>query len=298
MKYPSSGIFFDDFRHPGTHYFLSHFHQDHLYGLNRTWRKGRLFASAETRNLLHHITHLKDKYVTEIKPLVPVEILDCGINYRITAIPANHCIGALMFLVESKKGKALYTGDFRFDEEFYQYKELFQGIDTVYMDTTYFQPKYRFPHQRESIETVIRIAEEFPQKKMVFGTYSIGKEKIFIALNKHFGQKIFAPPEKLRHYEILGLGEVFTKNKEETRFLAYNMPALGYFFQRLASGEFVIIIPRGFGVDNKNSPGKVYYIPYSEHSSYDEIIRFLNFVNPAHLYDLHGKSITYQPEFI
>ncbi len=296
MNLPGTDIHFDYFKNDGKHFFLSHFHSDHTAGLSRRWFKGSLYTSAITKNLLHHVSKLKGKHVIELEQKSPVKVISNGNWYEITAIDANHCPGAYMYLIESENHKTLFTGDFRYHKKFEKHADLFAGVDTVYLDNTYLSPEYKFPTQEQSIETIIDIAYKYPDKTVVIGTYNIGKEKIFIEIAREFKTKIYAPPKKYRFYQIMGMEDFFTKNKEETRFYVYNMPVLGYFYSKLDTGDFLIIIPRGWGVGKKNYEGKIYHVPYSEHSSYSEIMDFLDLVNAKHIFDLNGKPLVFQQE--
>jgi DNA cross-link repair 1A protein len=169
-------------------------------------------------------------------------------------------------------------------------------IDELYLDTTYLDPRYKFPSQKECINNVIKVINEHPEKKIIFGSYSIGKEKLLLKVFENFARQIYSPGEKIRYYRAMGVDYAFTDKKENARFSVYNMPVLGHFYKRLENSDFIIIVPRGFGVDRKSIPGKVYYIPYSEHSSYDELIHFLDIVKTDKIYDLTGKPVTFQKE--
>mgnify|MGYP001602000809 CR=1 FL=1 len=296
MNLPDTDIHFDYFKDEGKNFFLSHFHSDHTAGLSRRWYKGTLYTSNITKKLLHHITKLKGKHVVGIEPGESIDIISNGNWYEITAFDANHCPGAYMYLINSEKGKSLFTGDFRYCDSFKDYASAFSGVHTLYLDDTYLNPKYKFPSQQESIDQIIKLAYKYPDKIIVFGTYNIGKEKIFLQVAKEFKTKIYTPPQKLRFYELMGMGEIFTKDKQETRFYVYNMTVMNYFYSKLDTDEYLIVIPRGWGYGKKNQEGKVYYIPYSEHSSYDEIMEFLNLTNAKHIYNLHGKPLTFQQE--
>jgi Cft2 family RNA processing exonuclease len=54
--------------------------------------------------------------------------------------------GAVMYLFEGYFGRILYTGDFRYDELMFDYIDVEQPIDHLFLDTTYCKPEYsHFP---------------------------------------------------------------------------------------------------------------------------------------------------------
>ena len=96
---------------------------DHLYGLTQKsplsvysaprtdWCFGSIYTSPISAQILvHRFPHLRP-YVKALPLKTPIEIK----GRLVTLIPANHCPGAVLFLITSKKdGTILHTGDFRF----------------------------------------------------------------------------------------------------------------------------------------------------------------------------------------
>ncbi|KAI7119987.1 hypothetical protein KC316_g6943, partial [Hortaea werneckii] len=113
--------------------FLSHVHSDHLVGLE-SCKSPFIYCSPATRELLlrlekypHRMNfakgilesrkqtyrHLK----TLLKP-IPLETptkleLSPGRTIRVTLFDANHCVGAVAFLIEDDEKAVIYTGDIR-----------------------------------------------------------------------------------------------------------------------------------------------------------------------------------------
>ncbi|KAJ2899167.1 DNA repair metallo-beta-lactamase [Zalerion maritima] len=271
-------------------YFLSHFHSDHYMGLGASWNHGPIYCSKATANLV------KQQLKTDEKWLVPLEfekrydIPNTG-GATVVMIDANHCPGSCLFLFEkpisrlAKKQRILHCGDFRAAKEHITHpllrpettdpvtgKTVRQTIDACYLDTTYLNPKYSFPPQRDVIASCAELCAtmqaepdnkrpweksggggwssmsrfvsfakckpkdpdppknatnpftvasgtakplslptaaaskhnapvgKYPPNRVlvVCGTYSIGKEKIVIAIAEALGSKIFAPTAKRR----------------------------------------------------------------------------------------------------
>lgn len=133
----------------------------------------------------------------------------------VDVIEANHCPGACIFLFSIYRWDntahlfftTLYTGDFRYvpsivsDSVLQVYtKPSGKQIDHVYVDNTYCKSKYKFPPQKVVIHTVVHVLKTYyssmlysPKKSIVvlFGTYSIGKEKVWLTAAKELGLKVY-----------------------------------------------------------------------------------------------------------
>lgn len=147
----------------------------------------------------------------------------------VTLIDANHCPGSVVFLFELPDGrKHLHTGDFRYtpdllsahggllrkaanvpqflagDEEVEERKI---GLTTCYLDTTYCDPTYTFPTQAAAVEFCVAAAksEGFNGTSTLFlvGSYTIGKEKVMLALSKAMDKPIYVEPAKHKILEQL-----------------------------------------------------------------------------------------------
>lgn len=100
------------------HYFLTHAHGDHTTGLNKSFCAGIIYCTPVTARLLVEETRISPNYVTAVNLDSPFEVE----GIRITAICANHCPGACMFLFQPSQAQRsgsglqrtiLHTGDFR-----------------------------------------------------------------------------------------------------------------------------------------------------------------------------------------
>ncbi|KAK3101089.1 hypothetical protein FSP39_000859 [Pinctada imbricata] len=124
---------FDGINLKSTAFFLSHCHEDHTAGLKDDAFEERLksrndiflYCSDVTQILLGaspKYQHLH-KYIRVLpvdKPtVVPVPEADSAKtqDVTVTLIHAGHCPGSVMFLYEGAEGRALYTGDFRWESD-------------------------------------------------------------------------------------------------------------------------------------------------------------------------------------
>lgn len=118
---PGTAFIVDGFRFPSSqcrHYFLTHAHADHTTGLKKSWNAGKIYCTPITAKLIIEEQSIP-KRIVSVVPLNEPFWLE---GVRITALCANHCPGACMFLFQtpldtsddSKKFHSiLHTGDFR-----------------------------------------------------------------------------------------------------------------------------------------------------------------------------------------
>ncbi|KAK5738359.1 DNA cross-link repair protein PSO2/SNM1 [Elasticomyces elasticus] len=155
-------------------YFLSHFHSDHYVGLTSSWCHGPIYCSRVTGNLVRQQLRVDPKWVVDQEFDTTFEVPGTkGVN--VTMIDANHCPGSSLYLFEKVTGKKtngedrvqriLHCGDFRACRAHVEHPLLMpdiqdkisgkmkeQFIDVCYLDTTYLNPKYAFPSQKDVIQ--------------------------------------------------------------------------------------------------------------------------------------------------
>ncbi|KAK9142145.1 hypothetical protein Syun_011545 [Stephania yunnanensis] len=292
-----------------SHWFLTHFHIDHYQGLTRSFCHGKIYCSLITARLVN----------TKIGiPWERLEVLPLNQKIRIegvdvTCLDANHCPGAIIILFEPANGKTvLHTGDFRFSEEMVNNSILkSSSIHTLILDTTYCNPQYDFPKQDAVIQFVIEAiqAEAFnPKTLFLIGSYTIGKERLFLEVARCLRRKVYVGAAKLHLLSCLGFPEEdiqwFTLNEHESNIHVVPMWTIASFkrmkhISNQYMGRFNLIVafsPTGwtFGKGKKKSPhspgrrwkqGTIirYEVPYSEHCSFAELKEFVQFISPLNI---------------
>ncbi|XP_063896526.1 uncharacterized protein LOC110373659 isoform X2 [Helicoverpa armigera] len=173
--------------------------------------------SVSTRNIPHHKIVAADLCISRlgVSPKC-IHIIKIDETIRIdgvevTAVEANHCPGAIMLVFTLPNGKTLlHTGDFRASPIMESYPVFWNKyIHTIYLDTTYCNPRYDFPTQEQSLEMALyilrqkkvaleKVGKKFSSVLIVCGTYTIGKEKFFLGMSRRVGCSVWACPEKDR----------------------------------------------------------------------------------------------------
>lgn len=121
-----------------SHYFLSHFHSDHYYGLKKSFDHP-IYCSVTTSNLV------KLRYKCKTVPLELKKIYFLNDNNFVSLIDANHCPGAVCFIFNIKGSYILHTGDFRCTVKFTN-NLLEYTFSSIYLDNT-FEGHRGFPSQ-------------------------------------------------------------------------------------------------------------------------------------------------------
>jgi hypothetical protein len=142
-----------------------------------------------------------------------------GNKIRVTLIDANHCIGAVMFLIEGDGKAVLYTGDIR--AETWWVNSLVQNpvllpytlgsrrMDCMYLDTTFAtkSKSYRkFPLKADGIKELLAKVETYPEDTLFyFHSWTFGYENVWIALSNFLGSRIHLDEYRARIYASLSI---------------------------------------------------------------------------------------------
>jgi DNA cross-link repair 1A protein len=153
----------------------------------------------------------------------------------VTLLDANHCPGAVMFLFEVGGRRILHVGDFRWDRErMMQMPQLCAfgnsstRLDEIYLDTTYCDARYTLPTQEEAILAAIEVAtremkistkDKSMKTLFLFGSYTIGKERIYMSVAESLKSKVYVDGRRYRILSQVFTNErmrLFTTKKSET----------------------------------------------------------------------------------
>jgi len=194
---------------------------------------------------VHEQLGVDKKYLKPIEFNSPFVVESRGKPITVTLFHANHCPGAAMFLFEVGGKKLLHVGDFRWNKhlmmkipQLRSFCNLDSRLDEIFLDTTYCDPKYKFPSQESVISKTIQVVDKevaLTGKENIlflFGSYTIGKEKVYMSIAKHLGMKIYVDSRRYRILSALQWSptdmRLLTTSKSEASMLVVPMGHLTF----------------------------------------------------------------------
>ncbi|KAJ5929018.1 hypothetical protein N7454_006866 [Penicillium verhagenii] len=169
----------------------------------------------ESRRL--HYKHLA-KILRPIPLNTPTEIeLTPRKHVRVTLFDANHCAGAVMFLIEGAGKAILYTGDIRAEQWWTNalvrhpvlipYTMGRKRLDKVYLDTTFAaasNPLREFPSKAQGLAELLQKVESYPEETVFyFRAWTFGYEDVWLALSTALRTKIHLDRYQIGLYRAL-----------------------------------------------------------------------------------------------
>ncbi|XP_054624994.1 DNA cross-link repair 1A protein [Dunckerocampus dactyliophorus] len=305
-KIPGSTFAIDAFRYGAiegiTAYFLTHFHSDHYGGLTKNSTLP-IYCNKITGNLVKSKLRVAEQHVH----ILPMNTRVTVEGAQVILLDANHCPGAAMLLFFLPDGQTiLHTGDFRADPSMEAYPELLScRVQTLYLDTTYCSPEYTFPKQQDAVSfaasTAFELVTLHPRTLVVCGSYSVGKEKVFLALAEVLGSKVCLSRDKFNTMCCLESEDIKkclttdwkTAGVHVLPMMQLNVRKLHEHLARFSSqyDRLVAFKPTGWTFSQQmgsvedlqpvvSGSISIYGIPYSEHSSFSELKRFVQWLRP------------------
>lgn len=274
-------------------FFLSHYHADHMEGLNSSW-SFKIYCSQLTAGLLVDEMKIQNDLVTPLEVgqphIIPVDELGCE-TMTVTLLDANHCPGSVMFVFEGYFGCIFYTGDFRYDDQlslqpgFPQAKQ----VDQLFIDNTYCNPKAQFPTRKQALEIILKIIKRHPGSTIVIGMMHIGKEELLEELAIELKTMIVVDSKRLQRLQLLQRLNVFTDRLDMGRIIVkYRNEVTDAAIERWNQqfGPTIAIIPTALYIYQDRPPvldKRIHVVHYSDHSNYNELRQFVNIVKPCHI---------------
>ena len=165
---------------------------------------------------------------------------------------------------------------------------LFSGkIDVLYLDNTYCSPACRFPSRDDSTADIIDIIQSHPKHDIVLGLRSLGKETLLCKIAMTFEEWISVPFKFYETLKTLQAPDVFQNNDVDCRIRVEPFHKItNKFVDNLNERtQTLAILPTAIycGIEARpfETNDKVYVVPYSDHSSYVELVQFVSFLKPC-----------------
>ena len=224
-------------------------------------------------------------------------------NVDVMLMPAGHIFGSAQCLVFVDQETLLYTGDFKLRPGRSAEQAEWRHADTLVMETTFGVPRYRFPPASEVIDQMVAFCRETIEagEVPVLLGYSLGKaQEILCALEG-------AGLTPMLHGSVYQMTRIYEQSGQSfCKYARYN--------RNDVAGKVLICppsanrspmlekIPRkrvalisGWAVD----PDAVYRyrvdaaFPLSDHADYDDLLRYVELVQPRRVLTLHGFAAVF-----
>ncbi|NXR93199.1 DCR1B exonuclease, partial [Hypocryptadius cinnamomeus] len=257
-------------------FFLSHMHSDHTVGLSN-------IPTCLSQPLSSGLPSPRPLQVPKcwIRPLEVGQSHVVG-EVTVTLIDSNHCPGSVMFLFEGSFGTILYTGDFRYTSAM-QDEPALKGrhIDRLYLDNTHCHPERALPSRALATRQAAHLIRAHPQHHVVIGVYTLGKETLLVDLALEFSTWVVVSPWRLEEMRLLELPDVFTTEEGTGWIRAVDVAEIRWdtLVTWNAQHPTIAIIPTGRPV--KVTHPNIHLIPYSDHSSFEELREFVKWLRPC-----------------
>jgi Cft2 family RNA processing exonuclease len=143
----AADLYLDSRRAPGL-VFVSHAHSDHCSN------SARIVCTPETAAL-----HPRRKVGSEATTLRYGEHISLG-GATLELVPAGHTLGSAMAVVRAGSGTLVYTGDYKLRAGAFSSGLTAPRCDTLVMECTFGDPRYRFPPEREVLARLFAFVDQ------------------------------------------------------------------------------------------------------------------------------------------
>ncbi|KAJ8017194.1 hypothetical protein DPEC_G00015260 [Dallia pectoralis] len=283
-------------------FFLSHMHSDHTVGLTSTWSNRPIYCSPISATLLKLKLQVRERWIHPLELGEPhlLSLDDVGKErLTVTLMDANHCPGAVMFLFQGYFGTILYTGDFRYTASMLREPCLRTNttVDVLYLDNTNCDPNRTLPSRQRAAQQIKEIVRGHPGHNIVIGLYTLGKESLLVELAMEFKTWVEVSVERLETLRALELPDVFTTEPGAGRIRAVDQSEIrsANLLKWNQEHPTLAILPTSRPVVSFHP--SVHVVPYSDHSSYQELEDFVSALRPSSLVPVVGRPCSGIPSF-
>ncbi|HET9856893.1 MAG TPA: ATP-dependent DNA ligase [Chthoniobacterales bacterium] len=267
--------------------FVSHAHSDHIAP-----HQEMILSERTARLLQARMPGTRTEYVLPFGEQRRVHDVD------LTLLPAGHIFGSAQLFLANEDETLLYTGDFKLRHGKSAEATEWRQADTLIMETTFGLPRYQFPPTEQLIAQIVafcRDAIEDGAVPVLLG-YSLGKAQEILCSLDGAG---LTPMLHGSVYQMTRIYEQF--GQSFCKYVRYNKndvagkvlicpPSASHspMIQKIPRKRVAMIT--GWAVD----PSAVYRyqvdaaFPLSDHADYNDLIRYVDLVQPKRVLTLHG----------
>src|SRR6266513_2130401 len=267
--------------------FVSHAHSDHIAPHEE------IIVSERTARLMQaRLPGTRTEHVLPFGKRRMMRDLD------LMLLPAGHIFGSAQLCLFTAGDTLLYTGDFKLRPGKSAEQAEWQQADTLIMETTFGLPRYRFPPTEQVIDQIVTFCHETigdGQVPVLLG-YSLGKaQEILCSLDG-------AGLTPMLHGEVYQMTRIYEQfGQSFCKYIRYNANDVAgkvlicppsanrsSMLERIPRKRVAIV--SGWAVD----PNAVYRyqvdaaFPLSDHADYNDLIRYVELVQPKRVFTLHG----------
>ena len=271
--------------------FVSHAHSDHI------GRHPEVILSAGTACLMRE--RLPGNRREHIAPFGDPFELACLPGLVLRLLSAGHIFGSAQLHLESEAGSFLYSGDFKLQPGLSAEAAECRHAETLVMETTFGLPRYRFSPPAAVIRDVLAFCHQALDQKAVpiLLSYSLGKSQEIICallndgLTPSLHRAVFRMTEVYRAFRE-GFPEGYTcyEGGDLQGKVLICPPNLrrSPMIQRIENRRVAVLT--GWAVDPRARfrYGADVAFPLSDHADYDDLLRYVELVQPRRVFTLHG----------
>ena len=267
--------------------FVSHAHSDHIAPHDEiilSERTARIMQARLPGTRIEHVLPFGEKRTVH--------------DLNIMLLPAGHIFGSAQFFLFTENETLLYTGDFKLRPGKSAEPAQWRQADTLIMETTFGRPRYRFPPTEQVVDQVVAFCRE---------TLDDGAVPVLLGYSLGKGQEILCSLDgaglmPMLHGSVYQMTQIYEQfGQSFCKYVRYNANQV--------AGKVLICPPSanrsrmlekiqrkrvamisGWAVD----PNAVYRyqvdaaFPLSDHADYDDLLRYVDLVQPKRVLTLHG----------
>lgn len=287
LHLPEHGLWLDPHRGQPLA-FVSHAHSDHIARHRET-----LMTVATARFMRERLGGTRTEHIAAFG-----EAREFAGGHA-TLLPAGHILGSAQLHFETDAGSLLYTGDFKLAPGLTAERCEWRHADTLVMETTFGLPRYIMPPRAEVAARIVNFCRETLDAEAVpvLLGYSLGKAQEIVRIVLDAG---LTP---MLHESVWKMTAIHRELRAEfpdgsVRFRASSAKGHVIVFPPNATNSSELekigarrtAILTGWALD----PGAKYRarcdeaFPFSDHADYDELLRYVELVQPKRVLTVHG----------